>query len=606
MAGSAFFSLGSTSLVLMEYQYTDFLDNIFPSAVNSFRKLENAYVNEVLILNNNDSVDDTGNVVDRSSVPINDNTYVYLDRDSARFLPSADDNITISDLTINPPTGIPYDTVRIHMASGYNFDDAEGFVFAVYLRTGDDRKLKLCDISYTPGDIDRVEFATKPVRVSDFYYDRYIEVKIPSPAFILDQQRTNPTSLDTISRTFDPQGLFNQDTVYAEYKVITTSYLSNGLQHYTVGENDAFAFANADVFPNIAASITEANDGDYFVYQATHSSLTLEDYMSSLNAGGGNYQLFHELVVTEQRGQVFTTTKVITESQTGSYDVPRYFRPIVLDGLADFFHIDYTVRLYSRTDGSSVIKSASLSSDKVGTYGRQTTKLQMNSQVGAVQKIYNRVVRNSPQPVVDPTPTSTPSSLYVPRYIGNQDVVIGAVARNSGNTAASVPVLPQSEIHMVITPFDNIYQLSVYKQVNQQYNAVDIEGSVTYALSFTTSNGGQITVDETMDTFIDRSKGNLLFIIPRETAEKVSSDAVLGFYLISRGVDGFETVVAKGTYSNAPLPQFISQELLTAVTRPNDIIRVINFDQEVSSSRLIPGAKSTLTELKGSTNFNNG
>jgi len=221
MATSLLFNI--SKFVILEYIYSD-VTSLIEHNTNDigFRKVVNGHEDgEETIINKDNATTVTRNVVDDTVIELPDGKYALLDNDAAFFYPNADPEVSVSDITITPALDITYDRVRVHILSGYNFEDLEGFIISLYARMNNDKVVRFCNLSHLISDTSRLFFNPKPLKLAEFIYDKYVEFDIPSQNFILNQQEASPSSTTTFSY-YITNGVYlaNQKTIYAEYKNI--------------------------------------------------------------------------------------------------------------------------------------------------------------------------------------------------------------------------------------------------------------------------------------------------------------------------------------------------------------------------------------------------
>jgi hypothetical protein len=224
-----------TPKILMEYGFG--LGDSSPVLVDPFRIISNAYDNSKHIVNGNNSFTKTKNTVDHSVVDL-DSKFALLDNDSAHFYPVVDSNITVNNVTFTVNNGVKYDRVRIHLMSGYNFDDIKGFIISFYWKVKDSTVLKVANIAYTPDMVEMLQFSSKPIKLADIIYDKYIEFLIPSSAWAIQEQidtgydNTSFSNCITNSKFLDESG-----KIYCSFTQIQNLEMNpnNGVLYYGAG-----------------------------------------------------------------------------------------------------------------------------------------------------------------------------------------------------------------------------------------------------------------------------------------------------------------------------------------------------------------------------------
>lgn len=531
----------------MEYVYGN--ADVIPSSSSSFRKITNAYDGSILLVNDNNSVNVTGNVVDHSLVHLNSGM-ASLDNDNAYFYPDQDPNITVTDITPSPSLNVEYDTVRLHLLSGYNFDDIAGLVFSVNARMTDSKLLKFCDVVILPGHYQLLKYASRPLRISQWVYDRYIEIKIPSHKYILDQQNANPGSSTTFAgQVLGDDLVYNQTSIYFDYKELDTVEEINGFTYLYAKDNIRFSFSNTDGFSDFTGVVKESDDGDFIEYYAAYNGGHIEDYISLLNSQANNsYIVIHELIVSEQVGTAFTITKRITEDQLSGYDSPNYFRPIILNQNATSFSIDYVCRLFNKYDGTSIVKTASLSSSSVGKYGRWIQPVNVGN-ISSPEVVVNKIVRSEAITYTPKVPLKT-QKIYVPTYINSHNIMVNAVKKRDFTGSDSNDINFSGELTIDINPFTNNYLFFVYNlDKNNNAEAINLDFDVAYNLVFIKNDGTKLRVSDTA-TNTRKNDGVLEFEFSADISSQVRQLDNKNFYITSTSLDK-ETVMYSGTHVKA-------------------------------------------------------
>lgn len=171
-----------TDYVLLEYRYTSMLDP--DSRDDIFVKIVNVPFQENQIINVDTSVETTGNVREYSCMQTAPGVYTYLDKDQVPdYLDySGTPTTTLSSLTC---TNIPYDELRFHLVSGYDFGDQDGIMFKVAAMERSTRETVFCNIAFSKTS-DNFEYSTEDVYLNGRLYNRYVRVRIPSVKQIQD------------------------------------------------------------------------------------------------------------------------------------------------------------------------------------------------------------------------------------------------------------------------------------------------------------------------------------------------------------------------------------------------------------------------------------
>jgi hypothetical protein len=543
MATSLLFSINK--FVVLEYAYSGNTSPlVYSTNTYGFRKVINSYSGENTIVNKDNATTITRNTVDNTVVELDNGRYALLDNDAAFFYPNADDHIDVQDIIISPSLNVTYDKVKIHILSGYNFENLEGFIISFYARMNNDKSVRLCNLSHTKGDSSRLFFNPKPMKLAEFIYDKYIEFLIPSHDYMLTQQELTPNSTTNLSYYLtDSVYLANQKTIYCEFKNIRNTISENGLIFFDPEETVKFAFNSTDQFDQLVAKIKKSSSGEYFEYYAEWDGNIIEDFIFQLNSIAGNkFILIHEIRIIEQVGITFTETDNVSSIQTTDYDKIKRFRPILrLADTAVSFSIEYTARLYNTVDGRSIFKTSSLSSTDVNKYGEKMTKLNVGN-ITQPLKVYNKVQDNPIYSIKDNLLKLTNTKI-LSTFINNTDIIVSSDSDLDNSVAGLL---------IKINPFDNIFKFNLQKRDNPK----DIDSKITmdldsvskYLMVFNKNDGSRIYIDEFLSQNFKKNLGELAFKINQEQVKGINNITNNIFYVITRNPDGIESVVFTGNF----------------------------------------------------------
>ena len=122
--------------VLLEYQYRNqgSTADEFTTTQAPWYLMENNHDGTVSIFNDDNSVNETGNVRTRMGVLIDSTTskYGYLKLDQITALNDYDSALTDTaslPVTFSTVQNVSYDVIRLHLVQGFNYENMEGFFF---------------------------------------------------------------------------------------------------------------------------------------------------------------------------------------------------------------------------------------------------------------------------------------------------------------------------------------------------------------------------------------------------------------------------------------------------------------------------------------------
>ncbi len=537
MATSAFFNLNK--YCVLEYIYST---GILPSNSTKLRKITNSYTTIPTIINNDASLSTTGNVSKYTIQKLGDGTYALLDSTTGYYYPNYDSNIMVNDLAISPTLNIMYDTVRIHILSGYNFQNINGFALMLSILNDSGTNINLCDFTFLKSDTTLLFFDPNPLKLSDLVYDKYVEIKVPSQYEMLNEQNLNPTS--TTSLNYYVTGgrkISNQNTIYCTFTEIDSTTVNNGILYVNPGNEYKFPFDSFDKFSLFTASIGEATDGDYFEYYGIYDGNIIENFIYALNAVAGNkFYIIHDLRILEQQGASFIQTSSFSSIQQGDYGTPQIFRPVLQFADSSVsFSIEYTIRLYNQTNGRSIFKTSTTTSYNVSKYGKKSLTLYVDN-VSNPLKVYNKVT-NAPNFSINDHTMNIVKTNVTTRYINQNNIVV----KTGGDITPSI-----SALTVTMHPFSNILGFHVLQtDASNKQIICPLDATSLYQLAFIKNDGTKLYIAEYQIPEYQHANGDIAFMVTDVNIQEIQHYTNKNFYIVSTGTDGIDTVVFQGTYT---------------------------------------------------------
>lgn len=179
---------------------------------------------------------------------------------------------------------IPYDTVRIYLATGYTFNDILGFMLNITVKQSakclvesENKDVVLANFFFHKGMSSSViKFAQKPFYQHSRFYDRYIEFSFPSGFYMASHKSKNVTDDNDVT-IFDVLGIENGKIVNFNYAYITDEsfnridYTSNDYVDYF--SDSELGFSDRILY----------NQGNYYISAFLESSITLNSNSDNFN-----------------------------------------------------------------------------------------------------------------------------------------------------------------------------------------------------------------------------------------------------------------------------------------------------------------------------------
>lgn len=392
MESSKFIQLSES--ILIEYVYTSqtspavFNTGSFPVEI-----LRNDHTGGSYMFNTDSVSAVMGNYRDISAVPANaaKNKYVYLNTSVGVPYNDFDPQLTNSSSllqTFSPNINIEYDRIRIHFVAGFSFQDFDGIIFDVVTAKRNGGEIVLSSINFLKSDTP--VFNPDPMLIADRLYSTYIEWKIPSLFYLAASFSTgNENSL--AYKLTEGIGFKTTPVLTLRALGILNTTVINGYNFYQVNEINSTSIPNRDIYDLLSANVIESLSGDFFELTGLVEGSSLSNFVARLNSAGGNYIVFHEIILSEQIGESFVQTSNQIVSQTTDFDRPILYRPIVLNSaVAVSFAISYTLRLFNRSDNTQIIKNARLIQFNVNKYGRRLMKINLGT-VPTIATVVNQI-----------------------------------------------------------------------------------------------------------------------------------------------------------------------------------------------------------------------
>lgn len=537
---------------LLELTYEDATIN---SKSSGFTIITNTIQQYLQVANDNNSERSTGNVLDRSSVQLGNNQWVRTDQSVPVPYLNTDARFEVTSLSTEAPLlqwNVTYDSVRVHILSGYTFTSSSGFVLETsYPEANGTKSTRVSMETYVNGD-DYIVFNTRPLVINGANYDKYVEFKVPSLSDLITEYDAAVDKQDALAYylTSDNGGFLSEGLIRFDFYEITEVNNINGYDYLTTGVPTYVSIEPQDQFSNLAAVIKQ--NGDYFEYYPTWDDTFISDYIAILNETKGNHVVIHELTVSEQIGfsQVYSSSNVIL--QTDDFDQPSLFKPILKNADTSFsFSIDYTMRLTNETDGSQIIRTASVTSFEPKRFGRNSLKLNVKENV-LPYKVYNKVTNGPVFNLPVQKQDIRVQRIISPSFYENNNVSVSTGKLFIDKAGEFIPeslfewdiVFGQTEAIILVSPFDNYFKFNVFRVTPDSIESLDLSTAQEIDIVFETTSGNKyryslyqpFPTDQTTVTnqINDTKSGKLIFRVPANDSMRMIDDLPGTFYITVR------------------------------------------------------------------------
>ena len=547
----------------MEYMYADqpnpetyFVNTGNPTV--SYDKLINGIIkgpggtasNDAQIFNQTQNYSITQNTALNSVVKVSDNSYITLNPNY--IIPYNDFNPDLTSSADLPVTfssnfSITYDSVRYHILSGYNLGNIDGVILGVDFLDVDGSYVTFSQIFIDSGFASQYTLNPSPLMIGINSYDKYFEVKVPSLLYMNNQYISSPTPSLTPASLLSKSGngfVVGSPMRIRVYEVLNTT-LTSGYATYGANLVSTLSLESEDPFTNIGAFIGPADTGDFFEFFGTDNDGFLENFILFQNSIGNQYYIQNNIEVLELIGTALVQTANFYTVQTNGYDIPNLYRPIIRNaGVAASFTLRYTMTLVNSADQSRVTRIASYTSNNPAKYGTYIAPLQLQN-LPQVQKIYNKLATQSNITVPNSNPTPRTiikySSVFYERSLVNTTMTNLVVKGNTitsadGGSVQDQTVYGMGKAYIYISPFDNYYKFTFYKQgAAGDTQLIDLESSGTYYMTFINNSNKKVSAPSIDNKNIaNSSKGELAFKVSETLATDILQFTNRKYYISNR------------------------------------------------------------------------
>ena len=484
--------------------------------------------------------------INGSKYALLDSTNNFIDN-NVDWTGDTSSTIDMADAIDIPSNTITYDTVRLHLRSGYNFNarGLEGFLFQIGVPRVSGVISYLTSIVYLNSSSFEIQNPA-PFILGETLYSKFIEIKIPS---LIDMDPDFASwFFGTGADAVNP--LANYEVIY---KQITSLENLSGFDYINTYGEVSLTISREDEFNDIAANLIPAPDGDYFQMFGTRNGSTtaFDSYIQNrMQTKGDDIKVFHDITVYEQITTFWDITYNMSIIQSDNFDIAIPFRPVIQNASnATSYNIDYVLRIYNEKDNTQIVKRASYISYETGKYGKRLTRINLPSS-NKILKVYNTMPNVLENRQVTQNLATLPNNQtrFVPTFIERMNIVTGStsvtVSQNEVVDNSTITYYADGQSQLVLSPFDNYVKFKVAKQDGNDLIAISLEGADKIVLDL-----AGVSIDNLMNyDDVDLSDGEIMFKISQENAQKAISSTNNAYMIsIQNGTD--KTMIHHGTYT---------------------------------------------------------
>lgn len=551
-----------TEYCLVEYIYASTI-NLEPCNLYS---LNNKKLGIHQIYNSNADDNTTKNIQDYTAVLYDNNRYLILDEEDDII-----DDISAIDRSSIISQNCVYDTIRYHFIGGFDINSYTGLVLSIRHMMNNEKYNIFSSIFLNSLNIpDLLKFNPRPIYLSDRMYDRFVEIKVPSIKKINNSYYNVSNNISAQKQTLGAKltlsDVTDADSKYIgfikEYPMVfsidqcNTTYdlnINDSIYKlYNIDQHTEASLTQVNEYDLFSVKIEEADDGNYFKYNATYDNAFPGEFITGMSKGLDRWVLIHQLNIYEntQYGGSKLTNTLITYQNSG-YDQPQLYRPILKHaGIDVSFNIDYMVRLLNEDTGEQIIRTGSVLSYNVNSYGKNTNGIKLDK-IQNSHRIFNRVFK-SPisqtdlfmEPEInnnlkikktDGQNTTSVVERFVnyPLYVDYNKISLSDNILEVDDMINSKIIYRQGDLRLILKPFDQHIKFKVYKDQNGITSPMNLNSVNIYKLVFMV-NGDKIKFDSiTDDPSSKLSDGELMFKVPEVDIDRILSSSNRDFYITS-------------------------------------------------------------------------
>ena len=489
------------------------------------------------------------------------NKFALIDN-SADYLNSAEwlgTNKTTFLADVSGVSNIYYDTIRLHLRTGYSFNgrNKEGFLIQVGAKRADGVSNIFSSVVYKNSSNFEIQNPA-PFIMGDAMFSKYVEIKVPALVHMsasgvnMEFQNSffgatsTATTLDTTS---------NYNISFKLIDSIVTEDIDNGSggtlqqEYINVSDTTDMVIAQEDEYADLTVNVAESTNGDYFEISGRKDSLisNFEGYiLNRIQNSSDDISVLYEVEVSEQISASFLNTYKTTFVHTQDFDQPILFRPVIINsGIAVSFLLRVTMRIYNATDNTQIVKVNTLTYNRPKKYGKQLEKIQIN---GGANLIYNKLPNTSVNRELNGFINSIRPDVGETKYVKvalDKYNVVAAQNELIGNSADGVSLgdanfKAEGECELRISGASNtLVRFTLANLIDGDYRAIDLVGAENIKLIL--DNGTTQYSDSHDPTFpgIDLSNGEVMFKIGTSFAGTFAGIGSTGtFYIVLEYGDG--------------------------------------------------------------------
>ena len=565
-----------SSSVLLEYIYADL--SVITTPGNPYNittsndpllKNENGFVDNIQIWNSSESL--MGNVRNRSFANISTSKIALTDINRLinfnNYSANIDGRMTSSanlPIVFNSEKQAIYDTVKIHLLQGFNFENHKGLAFTCKILDKNGKEIILNNTLYSNTDVWETK-NTRPFFFGGKVFNTYLETKVLSSYQLMwDYWSGVYDDNSVVYKITNGIGLKKDQLIQIYFSWVDSYSNLDGQTYAFLQDTVTVDIPLRDQFESISAYIGESTSGDFIEFYGKYNGDIINQFIIDLNRSGNDFILLHDLILNEWiknvgSEPVSVKTAELQLTQTSDYGIPNVWRPVIKNPNAFAYDIDYTIRLYNKADNSQVWKSSTMSSNNPGKYGRLISSINLGTT--PVQPIiYNKKftkeitinnISQSQQKFITSTSSSNSISPTV-SVINSSNISISfSTTDNTGtsNMMSNSQVYPNGLGEILLTKYDSYLKFNIYKEDNNVKKLLDLNSIGNLVLEFSLDKDFiEISEYKNKSIIANKTNGEIVFFISTVQSDRILNSKNREFNLFVKQSDGNKTFIYSGMF----------------------------------------------------------
>jgi hypothetical protein len=450
---------------------------------------------------------------------------------------------------------VMYDKIKIWFPIHFTFPNNTG----IYLRTyttgynvDDTYNLSNFYLDTTiPNDFNLINIESKSFNMNGKLWGKSITIYVPS---IYEESRKRTLSVPTLGtinyNLTNGVGLSQTSPIYFDFRFLYKKNTILGETTYITQPKLLTSLSQAPEFNTLGVQINKAVDGDYFTINGLYNNSIgeFESFMNTLaESGRPSYVLF---TVSKYEDNIL-------QDSIDYYVYENYLKKIDYRPIFKYTNTIASLRvdlkLYGLDDKTYITKSTEISivGNDVSKYGKSLTSINITGSIKP--KLYNS------KPVQINLPTNEVINSHLKRKTQKKleiryvpyPVLINMHNIIASDVSTSSIFLPLGKLNLIMTPFDNIIKLAIYKNVNNVITPFEIPVSNTIVNLIFKSTNKELRIPLYIESNeVDLLNGILVFKIPSTNLQTLENIYKLSntFYVTLTN-NGIETNIYNGVFT---------------------------------------------------------